>query len=202
VPRWAIAVIVALVALLVASQFLVPGIAERQTEDRLEEGGGSATVSLSAFPALRLLFDDGSRFEARGSGLDLELNQRADVLSRLDGFSEVDVLIDDLVAGPLEVSSFQLTRDGSEPYHLVSSAQASPAALVDLGADALGIPGGDLFGGLAGQALGDAPVPIELDMDLVSGDDGIEVTSGAGTVAGIPTGPIGELITAAIVARL
>jgi hypothetical protein len=202
VPRWAIALITAVVLILVASQLLVPGIAERQTEDRLEAGGGTASVSLSAFPALRLLFDDGSRFEARASGLDLDLNQRVDVLDRLDGFSEVDVLIDDLIAGPLEVSRFQLTRDGSDPYHLVSSAQASPAALVDLGADALGLPGGDLFGGLAGQALGDAPVPIELDMDLVSSEDGIEVTSGGSTVAGIPTGPIGELITSAIVARL
>jgi hypothetical protein len=202
VPRWAIFLTAAVVVILVASQLLVPGIAERQTEDRLEAGGGTASVSLSAFPALRLLFDDGSRFEARARGLDLDLNQRVDVLDRLDGFSEVDVLIDDLIAGPLEVSSFQLTRDGSDPYHLVSSAQASPAALVDLGADALGLPGGDLFGGLAGQALGDAPVPIELDMDLVSSEDGIEVTSGGSTVAGIPTGPIGELITSAIVARL
>jgi hypothetical protein len=202
VPRWAIALIIAVVLILVASQLLVPGIAERQTEDRLTAGGGSASVSLSAFPALRLLFDDGSRFEARGSGLDIELDQRVDVLDRLDGFSEVDVLIDDLVAGPLDVARFQLTRDGSDPYHLLSSAQASPAALVDLGADALGLPGGDLFGGLAGQALGDAPVPIELDMDLVSSDEGIEVTSGGSTVAGIPTGPIGELITSAIVARL
>jgi hypothetical protein len=202
VPRWAIALITAVVLILVASQLLVPGIAERQTEDRLTAGGGSASVSLSAFPALRLLFDDGSRFEARGSGLDIELDQRVDVLDRLDGFSEVDVLIDDLVAGPLDVARFQLTRDGSDPYHLLSSAQASPAALVDLGADALGLPGGDLFGGLAGQALGDAPVPIELDMDLVSSDEGIEVTSGGSTVAGIPTGPIGELITSAIVARL
>jgi hypothetical protein len=202
VPRWAIVVTAVVVVALVASQLLVPGIAERQTEDRLEAGGGTASVSLSAFPALRLFFDDGSRFEARGSGLDVDLNQRVDVLSRLDGFSEVDVLLDDLIAGPLEVSSFQLTRDGSDPYRLVSSARASPAELVDLGADALGLPGGELFGGLAGQALGDAPVPIELDMELASGDDGIEVTSGAGTVAGIPTGPIGELITAAIVSRL
>jgi hypothetical protein len=202
VPRWAIVVTAVVVVALVASQLLVPGIAERQTEDRLEAGGGTASVSLSAFPALRLFFDDGSRFEARGSGLDVDLNQRVDVLSRLDGFSEVDVLLDDLIAGPLEVSSFQHTRDGSDPYRLVSSARASPAELVDLGADALGLPGGELFGGLAGQALGDAPVPIELDMELASGDDGIEVTSGAGTVAGIPTGPIGELITAAIVSRL
>jgi DNA-binding transcriptional LysR family regulator len=202
VPRWAFVVIAAVVLVLVASQLLVPGIAERQTEDRLEAGGGRATVSLSAFPALRLLFDDGSRFQARASGLDVDLNQRVDVLDRLDGFAEVDVLIDDLVAGPLEVSSFQLTRDGSDPYRLVSSAQASPAALVDLGADALGLPGGDLFGGLAREALGKTPVPIELDMELVSSDDGIEVASGGGTVAGIPTGPIGELITAAIVSRL
>jgi hypothetical protein len=190
------------VVVLVGSQLLIPPIAERQTEDRLTAGGGDASVSLSGFPALRLLFDDGSRFEARGSGLDLDLNQRVDVLDRLDGFSEVDVLIDDLVAGPLEVSSFQLTREGSDPYHLVSSGRASPAALVDLGADALGLPGGDLFGGLAGRALGDAPVPIELDMELVSSDDGIDVTSGGSSVAGIPTGPIGELITSAIVSRL
>jgi hypothetical protein len=202
VPRWAIPLIAAVLVLLVAGQLLVPGIAERDVEDRLTEGGGTASVSLSAFPAVRLLFDDGSRFEARGHDLDLDLDQRVDALERLDGFTEVDVLIDDLVAGPLEVSTFQLTRDGSEPYRLVSSAQASPAALVDLGADALGIPGGALFGGIAGQALGDAPLPIELDMELVSGDDGVEVTSGAGTVAGIPTGPIGELITAAIVSRL
>jgi hypothetical protein len=202
VPRWAIAATAVVVVALVTSQLLVPEIAERDVEDRLTEGGGEASVSLSAFPALRLLFDDGSRFEARGTGLDLDLNQRVDVLDRLDGFSEVDVLIDDLVAGPLDVSRFQLTRDGSAPYHLVSSAQASPAALVDLGAEVLGLPGGDLFGGLAGQALGDAPLPIELDMNLVSSEDGIDVTSGGSTVAGVPTGALGELITAAIVARL
>jgi hypothetical protein len=202
VHRWLIVAVAVVVVILIASQLLVPGIAERDVEDRLTEGGGQASVSLSAFPALRLLFDDGTRFEARGTGLDLDLNQRVDVLDRLDGFNKVDVLMEDLVAGPVEVSRFQLTREGSDPYRLLSSGQASPAALVDLGADALGIPGGDLFGGLAGQALGDAPVPIELDMDLVSSDDGIEVTSGGGTVAGIPTGPIGELITAAIVSRL
>jgi hypothetical protein len=33
-------------------------------------------------------------------------------------------------------------------------------------------------------------------------EDGLEVTAGGGTVAGVPTGPVGQLITAAIVARL
>jgi hypothetical protein len=202
VPRWTIAAIAAVVALLIASQLLLPEIAEREVENRLTEGGGEAEVSLSAFPAARLLFDDGSRFEARASGLNLDLEQRIDVLERLDGFGEVDVAIDDVVAGPLDVETFELTRNGSGPYHVVSRSQASPADLVDLGTDALGLPGGSLFGGIAGQALGDIPLPIELDMQLVSSEDGIEVTSGGGSVAGVPTGPLGELITAAIVARL
>ena len=180
----------------------MPGIAERGVEDRLTEGGGSASVSLSAFPAVRLLFEDGSRFEAQASGLNLDLSERVDALQRLDGFDEVEVSIVDVIAGPLDVQTFQLTRDGSGPYHLVSRSQASAAELVALGADTLGLPGGELFGGLAGQAVGDAPLPIEVDMELASSSDGIEVTSGGGTVAGVPAGPVGQLITAAIVARL
>jgi hypothetical protein len=201
-PRWAIAVISAVALILVASQLLVPGIAASEVEDRLTEGGGEADVSVSAFPAARLLFDDGSRFELRASDLRLDLSERLEVFDRLDGFGEVDISIDDFIAGPLEISAFTLTRSGDNPYHLTSMGMASPAELVDLGADQLGLPGGDLLGGLTDVALGAAPVPIELDMDLVSGEDGIEVISGGSTVAGIPTGPIGELVASAIVARL
>ena len=32
-------------------------------EDRLTAGGGSADVTLGSFPAVRLLFSDGERFE-------------------------------------------------------------------------------------------------------------------------------------------
>jgi hypothetical protein len=202
VPRWAIAAIAVVVALLVASQLLLPGIAERDVENRLTEGGGEADVSVSAFPAARLLFDDGSRFEVRASELQLDLSERLEVFDRLDGFGEVDVLIDDFVAGPLEISSFTLTRAGDDPYHLTSVGMASPAELVDLGADQLGLPGGDVLGGLTGITLGEAPVPIELDMQLVSEGDGIEVAEGDSTVAGVPTGPLGELIAASIVSRL
>jgi hypothetical protein len=200
--RWLIALALLALALAVASQLLLPGIAEHGVEDRLTEGGGQAQVSVSAVPAARLFFDDGERFEVRASGLDLDLDQRTKVLDRLDGFSEVDVAIDDFIAGPLEIDSFELTRDGSGPYRLVSSSRASAATLVDFGADELGLPGGGFLGGLAGQALGNRKVPLDLDMELTSDGGTIEVVSGGGTVAGIPTGPLGEVITEAIVARL
>jgi hypothetical protein len=200
--RWPIALALLLLALAVASQLLLPGIAENDVEDRLTERGGQAQVSVSAVPAARLLFDDGERFEVRASALDLDLDQRTQVMDRLDGFSEVDIAIDDSVAGPLEIESFELTRDASGPYRLVSSSRASPAELVDFGADELGLPGGGILGGLAGQALGHRELPLDLDMELISNDGAIEVVSGGGTVAGIPTGPLGEVITEAIVSRL
>ncbi len=200
--RWAIGIAVALLALGVASQLLVPGIASDRVEDRLTDRGGEADVSVSAFPALRLLFDDGSRFEAQASGLDLELSQQTEALDRLDGFDDVNVWIDDFDAGPFRVSSFALVRDGDGPYHLVSRSRASPADMVDFGVSELGLPGSGLLGGIAEQALGDRPLPIDLDMELTSNDGEIAVVSGGGTVAGLPTGVLGELITEAIVSQL
>ena len=48
-------------------------MAEHRIEDRLTDGGGTADVSLDAFPAARLLFGDGTKLSVTGSGLDLDL---------------------------------------------------------------------------------------------------------------------------------
>ena len=45
-------------------------------------------------------------------------------------------------------------------------------------------------------------VPVKLDMQLDSEDGRVRVVSGGGTVAGVPTGSLAELLTAAIVVRL
>ncbi|MGH2953859.1 MAG: hypothetical protein ACRDK9_07535 [Solirubrobacterales bacterium] len=192
-----IAAAVVLVAL-VASQLAIPGLAASEVEDRLTENGGEADASASAFPALRLLFGDGDRLDVEASGLALELGRETEAFDRLDGFGEVEIAIADFAAGPISVERFELIRDGSAPYRLTSSGEASPAELVELGAESLGLPGG----GLAGLAFDDQPVPVELDMELASEDGEVEVVSGEGTIAGISTGVLGELITEAIVSRL
>lgn len=192
--------IVALV--LVASQLLIPGIAERKTTDRLTDRGGRAEVTVRAFPALRLLFGDGSRFEVEAEGLELDIERGAEDLDRLDGFDRVEIAIANSAAGPFALDSLSLTRRASSPYRLRTRGSASPADVVDYGADRFGIPGGSILGGLAGQALGRTPVPFRLDMRLESSDDGIRVLSGDTSIAGIPAGPIAELIVAAVLARL
>jgi len=49
--------------------------------------------------------------------------------------------------------------------------------------------------------LGHDPIPIHLDMDLESNGGRIMVTGGTGTVAGIPTGPLAELITSVVIVQ-
>jgi hypothetical protein len=193
----------ALAVLVVGAQFLVPGIGEGQIEDRLTENGGAAAVDLSATPAVRLLWGDGDRIEVRGSDLDLDLSENPEVFDRLDGFGNVDVSLSDFRAGPFEVTSFALARDGEGPYVVRSVSSTTTADLVEFGVDSLGLPGGGFLGLFAGGAPGaDRPIPIRLDLEMESDDGRVRVVSGGGTVAGYPTGPLAELITSAIVVRL
>src|SRR5215217_4094352 len=102
-------VVLVLLALLGISQLVIPPIAEQRIEDRLTTGGGSANVSLSAFPAVRLLFDDGSRITVTGRGLDLTAESgNGEVLSNLDGYDRVAVNLDHFRAGPFALASFDL----------------------------------------------------------------------------------------------
>ncbi len=203
-PRWLLVVALALLALAAASQLVIPPIAEHRIEDRLTDGGGSANASLAAFPATRLLFGDGKRISISGTGLDLGLEQRTDVFDKLDGFDQVDVSLADFRAGPFAVASFELDRPApSAPYHLVSESRTTPGDLADYGASQLGLPGGPLLRFFTDQALGaNRAIPVDLDMELRSDDGRVVVVSGGGSVAGYPTGPLAELITAAIAVRL
>jgi hypothetical protein len=197
--------LIAIVALLVIAQLAVPPFAEKKIEDRLTENGGTAEANVDApFPAALLLAGDGDGLEVTGSGLDLEIeDEDSPVFDRLDGFDRVDVDMSDFHAGPFEVASFALSRDGSGPYALRSSSTTTGAALVSYGASRLGVPGASLIPLITGDnSAADRPIPIELDMELESDDGRITVTSGGGTVAGYPTGPLAELLTQAIVVRL
>jgi hypothetical protein len=202
--RWLLVAALALLVLLGASQLLIPPLVEHRIESRLTAEGGSAHVSVGAFPAARLLFGDGSHISVTGSGLDLGPQQQGNVFDKLDGFDRVDVSLARFRAGPFAVSSFELTRPSSSaPYHLVSKARTTAGDLTAYGASRLGIPGGPLLGFFGDQAPGgNRPIPVEVDMDLTSDGGRVVVVSGGGTVAGFPTGPLAELITSAIVVKL
>lgn len=201
--RVAIAAAAAVVLLLaVVSQLVLPGLIEGRIEDRLTDGGGGAQASLSGFPAARLLFGDGERVEVSGSGLDLEVTEDTDALADLDGFEEVEIVLTESRAGPFEVGRFELRRDGDEPYELRSSATTSIGELADYSAAELGLFGAPFLRLVLDRRLTERELPIELDVALESDDGRVTVVAGGGTIAGLPTGPLAELLTAAIVSRL
>jgi hypothetical protein len=202
--KWGLTVAGIVVFLLVAGQILIPDIGERKVEARLTEGGGTADVTLGAVPAARLLFSDGERFEVTASDLDLDLDRDERVFDNLDGFDIVDVSIANSHTGPFELTSFELRRDGEGPYRLTATGTTTPDELVAYGVEGLSLPGGSIVD-TALDLLGvdtNVTVPIDLDMELTSDDGRIRVVSGGGEIGGLPTGPLAELLTSAIVVQL
>lgn len=203
--RWGIVVAGTIVFLLVASQILVPKFGERAIEKRLTENGGTADVTLGSVPAFRLLFGDGERFEVHASDINLDLDPNEQVLEQLDGFRTVDITMDNSKAGPIELDSFALQRDGSGPYELTAKGGTSASDLLDAGVSGIDMPAAGGLASMAMDLLGidtDFVIPIDFDMKLVSEGGRLRVVSGGGTIGGVPTGSLAEMITNAIVVKL
>jgi hypothetical protein len=84
----------------------------------------------------------------------------------------------------------------------VTRGRTTTTDLASYAASEAGLPGGPLLSYLGDQVIGRDAVPVHLDMELESEDGRIVVTGGTGTVAGIPTGPLAELITSVVALKL
>jgi hypothetical protein len=194
-----------LILALVLSQLILPSVAASRIEHRLTKDGGDAQVSVHAFPAVRLLFQHGDSIEVTGSGLRVPLGAgRQKALQKLDGFDAVHIHLTDVSSGPFEARSFSLDRSSSDSgYALGVRASFTPSALASYLGSTVGGGLGGLFGGLAGGLLpgGTQRVPVALNAQIESVNGTPRVVSGAGTVAGLPMGPVLEAVVAAIVSR-
>ena len=204
--RFAVGLAVGVLALLMLTQLLLPAFLEERVAGRLTEDGGSADVSLSAFPAVRLLWGDGKRFEARGRGLKFVPGRGEQVFSRLDGFSQVRIEVAGLEVEGVDASRFTLTRLRSgDPYRLSMRGQISGRDAAELlGAEAGG-PLGGIAGGIAGSVLpggGETELPLTVEADLASRGGRAQVVRTNATVAGLPAGPVAELVVGAVVSDL
>jgi hypothetical protein len=208
-------VAIAIVVVGAVTQLVIPGFAERKAESNLEEEGegGTAVVDVKAFPAVRLLWGSGDRFEARGRGLTLDLDQRTDdPLGRLSGFDEVDIQLEDLTTGPVDVQSFSLIKSEEDdaPYYLRIAGETTPVALAEAVGGELGGNLGSLIAGAATSTLpggGETDLPIDMEAQVYRGDGGaVDVDAVKGSVAGFPAegpaGPFAEAMLQSILERL
>jgi hypothetical protein len=204
--RIVILALAVLALLLVALELAVPPLAERRVEGRLTEHGGSARVDLSAFPSPRLLFREGDRVRVRASGIATPPIDpaRPSTLGELDGFDEVDVRATDMRAGPFRVALLTLERgDGESAYRATVRATVTGAALSAFAGRQLGGGIGGFLGGIAGGAMPGARAEIPIDLRAVLRSDGgrARAVTVDGSVAGLPAGPLVELLTTALAGR-
>jgi hypothetical protein len=199
---------VAVIALLALTQIFIPPLASEQVEDRLTDGGGTADVSLTAWPAATLLWGHGRKFEATGKDLEIELQDREkDPLGRLDNFDEVKVRITNLHAGPVAVRTFGLEKGkGDSAYYLRLDATTTPAEMARQAGQQFGGTLGGLLGGLTSSVLGQASgteIPIDVEGQLTrKPGGGVDVDGVTATVAGLPAGPFAEVIVQSVVDQL
>jgi len=128
--RLILAVIAALVALLVASQLLLPGVAEDRLRSDLEENGEVRRLEIDALPALAVLWQRADRVELEMDGYETRGSPGQEIADRLADTSKagkVDARIDRLDAGPLALSDVHVTKDGDT---LVGTARVTESGLV------------------------------------------------------------------------
>ena len=196
-----------LVPLFVLSQVVLPWYAADRVEGRLTENGGTADVSVSAFPAVRLIAGHGDRLYVKASGLDLDLEEKREKpFDRMDKFDDVTIAIADSRAGPFRVRSFFLDRTAPQRYRVFSTVTTSLTELGRYAGERLGGSFGGLLSSLAASALGaggggrEIPANVRATVDS-SGAEPRTVDAQA-DVGGLPAGSVALLLTDALLSRL
>ena len=194
-----------LVLLLVVSQFALPPYLEQRVSNRLTEHGGTADVDLDAIPAARLLFGHGRdlHINARNLSVDLEPGQK-DVFNRLDGFKDVTIAVSDSRAGPFTVRSFWVRGTGDQTYDVIVSGDATAGDVARYAADRLAGGFGGALAGLAAGVLGESsrPIPFNARMQLDPSGGTVAVRDVNGDVAGLPAGPLAQIVANALLSAL
>ena len=203
-PKFIAGIVITLAVLAVAGQLALPAYFEGRVEDRLTQKGGSADVSISAFPAVSLVAGSGRELEAKGEGLAFDLDDRPeDPFGRLDAFEDVEVRLTDTEAGAIRMSEFVLRRDGRDSeYELRMAATATPRELAQELASVAGGALGGLIGSLASGALPATEIPLEMSARVDSEDGRPDVTDAQGSVGGLPAGPLAEIVLGTVLDRL
>jgi hypothetical protein len=127
--RIAAGVSAALVLALVLAQLLLPRLAVSRISSRVGRYGRVLSVSVSAWPALELLWGHVGSVRVRAVSLTLSRNQAASLLAEAKGASSMDVKAESVQLGKLHVTDATLSKRGDQlrAQAVVSEADAKAA---------------------------------------------------------------------------
>lgn len=133
-------------AVLFASQVLLPRVAESRLRDELSRTGTVTSVSVHAFPALKLLFQRADSVRVRMSRARFGSGDLADELASTSRTGSLDARADEVTLGPLVVRDVRLVKKGEALTGSASLTEAdlSSALPVSLGLHPVSSEGGAL----------------------------------------------------------
>lgn len=103
-----------LIAIGLLSQFLLPKLAADHLRGMLAAHGHVATVSVSAFPAVKLLWGRADTVSVHMSDLEADPGESGALINRADETGALEVRVDRLRVGPLALTDAHLQKRGRE----------------------------------------------------------------------------------------
>jgi hypothetical protein len=194
------------VPLLVISQLALPSFLGDRIASRLTEDGGTAEVSMGAFPALRLLTGHGDKLFIKADGLSLGIGQRRNVFQQLDDFDAVTVSVTNSRAGPFRIETFFLDQlaERDNQYRVFVTLSTSATELGRYAGEQLGGSIGGMLAGLTASAMTGSgkriPAHVRATIDATS--DPPRALAAQADVGGLPAGPLAIVVTDALLGQL
>jgi hypothetical protein len=170
----AVALAGGILLVLVLAQLLLPGIAAKRITTRLSRYGSVQSVSVKAFPALKLLWHDADSVTVKARSLKLTPAQTASLLWEGRGLNHIDLTASRMTEGPLQLRDVSVhKRAKSLTGQAQSSATDANSALPGgFGLQLVGSEGGEVkvraSGGLFGVGGSVDAVVLASDGKLVA----------------------------------
>jgi hypothetical protein len=127
--RIALAALLVVVALRVLAQLFLPGIAASRVRSRVEKYGTVKSVTVKAWPAVKLLWGHADSATVRAGSLRISPAQTAKLLGEARGVKRMSLTAESLKEGPLQLrqASFQKHGDALSGQASVRSADVRAA---------------------------------------------------------------------------
>jgi hypothetical protein len=109
-----------------ASQLLLPRLAASRISSRVARYGDVRSVTVSAWPAIELLWRDADSVDVRAGALTISPSQAQALLEEGSGTTRIHVSAQSVRLGPIALTDASLTRDGSL---LIAQASVTAAAV-------------------------------------------------------------------------
>ncbi|HEY4428118.1 MAG TPA: hypothetical protein VGN08_07940 [Solirubrobacteraceae bacterium] len=164
----------AVLALLALAQLLLPRIAASRISSRVGRYGSVASVSVSAWPAVKLLWGDADSVHVTARHLSLSPAQAAKLIWEGRGTARMDVSAQSVMVGPLELEHARLQKRDGALSAVASASEADVRAALPPGwqVQLLGSAGGQVTvragGGLFGVGASVRAVALAREGRLVA----------------------------------